>query len=98
LTPPPVDEEAFTVARLGAGLTALSAPRDVKAAALDASSRTTNKARLLRQILGMAPLLSRSVLKGRNLFPLITDLPNLLPFVAMLILLTREILPKLCID
>jgi hypothetical protein len=87
LTAPLFAEATFTGARLDAGLMARRTLRDVNAAALDASNRTTKRARLLRQILEMAPLLSRRVLKERNLFPLIPDLLNVLPFVAMAILL-----------
>jgi hypothetical protein len=82
-------EEACKGAGLGADLMARRTPRDVSAAALDASNKTTKRARLLRHILEMAPLLSRRVLKERNLLPLIPDLLNVLPFVAMAILLTR---------
>jgi hypothetical protein len=84
---PPVAEAAITGATLVAGLMASRTPRDVKAAALDANSRSAKRARLLRQGLGIAILLSQCVLKRRRLFPLIPDLLNMLLFFAMLILL-----------
>jgi hypothetical protein len=82
-------------ARLDAGLMARRTPIDVNAAALDASSRTTKRARLLRQSLGIAVLRSRSILKERHLILLTLVLFDVLLFVAMPVLLTREILSKL---
>jgi len=98
LTAPLTAEAAYTGAELGAGLMARRTPRDANAATLDASTRTTNRARLLRQGLGIAILPSQRVLKRRSLFLLIPDLLNVLPFVAMLILLTRWIVTRLCVD
>jgi hypothetical protein len=67
-------------ARLGAGLTALRTPREVNAAALDASNRTTKRARLLRGSLWRALLPIQRVLKGRRIFPSAPDLLNVLLF------------------
>jgi hypothetical protein len=55
-------------------------PIDVNAVALDASSRTTKTARLLRGSLERALLPSLRVLKRRRLFPLLPDLLNVLLF------------------
>src|SRR5882672_1684023 len=62
-------------------------PRDVNATALDVSNKTAKRARLLRQRLGKALLLSQSVLKRRRLLPLVIDLLDVRVFVAMPVLL-----------
>jgi hypothetical protein len=67
-------------ARLGAGLTARQTPRDPSAAALDANSKTTRRALLLRGSLGRALLPSQHVLNVRRLVPLALDLLNVMLF------------------
>ncbi len=89
LTAAPVVEAAFTEARLGAGLMARQTLRDANATALDVNNKTIKRARLLCRSLEMAPELRQRFLKGRNLLPLILDLLNVLPFIAMPVLLTR---------
>jgi hypothetical protein len=81
--------DVATEARLDAGLMVSRRPREVNATALDASSSSAKRTRLLRHGLGMAILLSQSVLKGRHLFLLTLFLLDVLLFVAMPVLLTR---------
>jgi hypothetical protein len=80
LTAPPVAEAAFTVARLGASLTARQTPRDAKATALDASSRTAKRTLFLRGSLERALLPNQRALKECRLFPLPPDLLEILLF------------------
>src|SRR5262245_7704449 len=55
-------------------------PRDVNPTALDANSTITKRARLLRQVSGMALLPSQRILNARRLFPSTPDLLNVLLF------------------
>jgi hypothetical protein len=63
-----------TGARPGVGLTARQIPRDANATALDASSRTTKRTRLLRGSLERALVPNQRALKECRLFPLPLDL------------------------